>query len=140
MSNSKVDSGETDFKKKGVTKLVETPPSNSTHIHVATLAKRKKTNVVPKFLKIKKVKFSHYADTSAPIQINVPLGTQWHNNSCVYDAIITVLFNVWYDRNPETAAAMEDTQCAEFNALLHSFRTHESREITVVSKNGHIDY
>ena len=135
VTNSKVDhdigdrDSETDFKKTGVTKLLETPLSNSTHIHVARVAKRKKTNVVQKLSNIKKVKFGHYTDPSAPIQLNVPLGTQWHNNSCAYDAIITVLFNISYDRNPNTVAAMEDTQCAEFNALLHSFCTHERYQV-----------
>jgi hypothetical protein len=31
----------------------------------------------------------------------VPIGLQWRNNSCVYDAILTILFNVWRE-NPET--------------------------------------
>jgi hypothetical protein len=31
----------------------------------------------------------------------VPIGLQWQNNSCVYDAILTILFNVWHE-NPET--------------------------------------
>jgi hypothetical protein len=30
----------------------------------------------------------------------VPVGSQWRNNSCAYDAILTILFNVWRE-NPE---------------------------------------
>lgn len=82
----------------------------------------------------KKVKFSHRAtasDLSVPIRLNVPLGTQWHNNSCAYDAIITTLFNIWYDPNPASESeslttSFEDTQCIMFNALIQSFHTHKS--------------
>jgi len=26
-----------------------------------------------------------------------PIGTHWSNNSCAYDAIITILFNIWHN-------------------------------------------
>ena len=119
-----------------VTKLetVQTPPAATesnltyTHVQVAVLPKRKTTNIVPQSQKAKKVKFCHYTDPSAPtIQLNNPLSTQWHNNSCAYDAIITVLFNIWYDPNPEMP--IEDTQCVMFNALIQSFRTHERHQV-----------
>jgi hypothetical protein len=75
----------------------------------------------------KKVKFSHNAaDTSASVQLNIPLGTQWHNNSCVYDAMVTILFNMWSDPNPATTS-LEDTQCVMFDALIKSFHSHESQ-------------
>ena len=131
--NSKVDNGET-TKITGVTVPLATPPaaqSNYTHIPTATLGKRKKSNIVPRWQGAKKVKFGHYNDPSAPIQLNVPLGTQWQNNSCAYDAIITVLFNIWYDRNPESA--IEDTQCVMFNDLIQSFRTHERYQVDPAS-------
>ena len=31
---------------------------------------------------------------------NVPRGLQWHNNSCAYDAILTVIFNLWVESRP----------------------------------------
>jgi hypothetical protein len=75
-------------------------------------------------INLKRVKFCHNAiDLSSPVQLNIPLGTQWQNNSCAYDAIITILFNMWSDPNPE--AAMEDTHCVMFNDLIQSFHTHE---------------
>jgi uncharacterized protein DUF6570/helitron helicase-like protein/PIF1-like helicase len=109
------------------------PDSHVNGIPSTSGLKRKRDyNVVPtqktqSILQVKKVKFCHNAtDTSRSVQLNNPLGTQWHNNSCAYDAIITVLFNIWYDPNPEMP--MEDTQCVMFNALIQSFRTHERHQ------------
>ena len=95
--------------------------------------KRKRVYIVPtnKKQSIKKVKFHHNSaatDASAPVQLNIPLGTQWQNNSCAYDAIITILFNMWSDPNPPTTS-FEDTQCVMFDALIKSFHTHESRQV-----------
>ncbi|KAF8220909.1 hypothetical protein L208DRAFT_1128840, partial [Tricholoma matsutake] len=30
-------------------------------------------------------------------QINIPFGTQWKQNSCAYNSVITVLFNLWQE-------------------------------------------
>ncbi|KAF8237903.1 hypothetical protein L208DRAFT_1506239, partial [Tricholoma matsutake] len=27
----------------------------------------------------------------------VPVGTQWQNNSCAYDAALTILLNIWWE-------------------------------------------
>ena len=104
--------------------------------HVMSELKRKRIYVVSPYSpkgkqmskNLKKVKFCiHATNLSAPIQIDVPLGTQWQNNSCAYDAIIIILFNMWYDSNPVSATiSFEDTQCVMFNALIQSFHTHES--------------
>ena len=88
------------------------------------------------------MKFCHHTtDLSGPIQLNVLLGTKWQNNSCAYDAIITILFNIWYDPNPEpSTTSFEDTQCDLFNALIQSFHSHCDKSLTsssqVVSANG----
>ena len=97
----------------------------------ASRLKRKGDNIIPtkKTQSIKKVKFCHNAtDTSASVQLNIPLGTQWQNNSCAYDAIITILFNMWSDPHPATTS-LEDTQCSVFDALVKSFHSHESRQV-----------
>ena len=99
--------------------------------------KRKRVYIVPtnKKQSIKKIKFCHNVATtseSAPVQLDIPLGTQWQNNSCAYDAIITILFNMWSDPNPATTS-LEDTQCVMFDALIKSFHTHESRHRDVES-------
>jgi hypothetical protein len=46
---------------------------------------------------LKKLKFDHVASTSCGLHVNVPIGTQWHNNSCAYDATSTRLFNIWHE-------------------------------------------
>ena len=110
-----------------------TPGSESNHeghagTHVMSELKRKRISSKGKEMS-KKVKFCNRAtDLSAPVRIlDVPLGTQWQSNSCAYDAIITILFNMWHDPNPESATtSFEDTQCVMFNALIQSFHTHRS--------------
>ncbi|KAF8874671.1 hypothetical protein BD779DRAFT_1407399, partial [Infundibulicybe gibba] len=42
-------------------------------------------------------------------QHSIPVGTQWEANSCAYDAVVTILYNVWRD---DTIAWTE-----RFNAL-----------------------
>ena len=95
--------------------------------------KRKRDSIVPTKkthgIGSKKVKFNHNTtDTSASVQLNIPLGTQWQNNSCAYDAIITILFNMWSDPNPATTS-LEDTHCIMFDALIKSFHSHENRQV-----------
>jgi hypothetical protein len=85
--------------------------------------------------KVKKVKLYHDttadSDPSARIQLNVPLGTQWQNNSCAYDAIITVLFNIWFDSGGSESGivSIEHTQCDMFDDLIQRFRSHESCQV-----------
>ena len=110
--------------------VVQTSQSNASGTHIISELKRKRIDVPSKVKQMtsKKVKFCHRAtDLSAPVRLNVPLGTQWQNNSCAYDAIITILFNMWNDPIPESSTiSFEDTHCIMFNALIQSFHTHES--------------
>jgi len=104
---------------------VATPHLQTNHTHAVTREKRKRDSVVRQ--KNKKVKFSDNAsDLSTPIQLNIPLGTQWQNNSCAYDAIITILFNMWLDSG---SVSIEDTHCVALNNLIQSFRSHERCQI-----------
>ena len=108
--------------------------------------KRKREYILPTTKKtqspshgIKKVKFFHNAtstgsashgDTSASVHLIIPLGTQWQNNSCAYDVMVTILFNMWSDPGPATtSSSLEDTQCDMFDVLIKSFHTHESRQV-----------
>jgi hypothetical protein len=80
--------------------LASTPDAVNTLQGIVSPVKRKLSYIVPavKKPKIKKIKFSHLPDDpSEPghIPLNIPLGTRWQNNSCAYDAVITILFNIW---------------------------------------------
>lgn len=49
------------------------------------------------------------------------LGTIWQNNSCAYDAVITILFNVWH-QDPENYTAMwQQMGSRELNLLAAGF-------------------
>ena len=85
-------------------------------------------------LNLKKVRF-HDALATEPeprpttIQTNVPVGTQWHNNSCAYDAVITILFNIWRD-DPETMTDdWHEFHCDMLDSLSQAFHRHDSMQV-----------
>ena len=74
-TDSKVDNSKTKNNAVTIPVLVATPPaSNSNYMHITTLPKRKKLNAVPQYHKMKKVKFSHNIDPSAPTK-----NSHWHS-------------------------------------------------------------
>ena len=113
--------------------LVTPVPALGLNTHFVTHEKRKSNFVGQQ--KVKRVKFHHDASTGDPsatrIQLNVPLGTQWQNNSCAYDALITVLFNIWFDSDTANGSdsGIEHTQCVIFDDLIQRFRAHESSQV-----------
>jgi hypothetical protein len=112
---------------------VSTPSLGNNYTHFGIQEKRKSNSSFVARQKVKKVKLYHdtTADPSARIQLNVPLGTQWQNNSCAYDAIITVLFNIWFDSGGSESGivSIEHTQCDMFDDLIQRFRSHESCQV-----------
>jgi hypothetical protein len=90
--------------------------------------------------RIKKIKFSHLTDSddddeSKPIRLNIPLGTRWQNNSCAYDAIITILFNIWRDDAISETNSWAELQCELLDSLTQGFRKHEDIPVTVASNS-----
>jgi hypothetical protein len=62
------------------------------------LKKRKRSNTFYgplERLKLAKLQNPAVENGSELHQVNIPLGTQWANNSCAYDSAITILFNIW---------------------------------------------
>jgi len=59
-------------------------------------------NVCFKRLKISHDAVSNVNTTHLSPHVLVPIGTQWQNNSCAYDAICMVLFNVWCEDPAKT--------------------------------------
>jgi hypothetical protein len=45
----------------------------------------------------KKVKTNHVVDSLPTTSISVPQGTCWHNNSCAYDSVVSILYGIWQD-------------------------------------------
>ena len=89
--------------------------------------KRKRSDM---FIPLKKLKMIEFEATSLgslqSLSTNVPYGTQWENNSCAYDAILTLLFNVWREDPASIQASWWELQSDTLNELLDSFRSHES--------------
>jgi len=57
------------------------------------------------------------------------VGTQWQNNSCAYDAVITVLFNIWQDNPVTVTEDWHEFQCNLLDLLAQRFHRHESMVI-----------
>jgi len=55
-----------------------------------------------------------------------PIGTQWSNNSCVYDAVITILFNIWHNLSHTHQSAWTNLGNNSMAALLNGFQNHTS--------------
>ena len=76
----------------------------------------------------KKLKVSHTAASSAnthlPPCILTPIGTQWQNNSCTYDAICMVLFNVWCEDLAKTILSWNELHNNLLNMLTTDFNSH----------------
>jgi hypothetical protein len=54
----------------------------------------------------------------------IPVGLQWQNNSCVYNAILTILFNVWCE-NPETILHVwNELSNKHLDFLITAFESH----------------
>lgn len=75
------------------------------------------------------MRFNHQIiDPLDPIQLNVPIGTQW-NNSCTYNATITVLFNMWSEDSALMTAALQEVQSDLLDMLIQSFWMHDSFQV-----------
>ena len=64
-------------------------------------------------------------------RVLVPLGTRWRNNSCAYDAICTVFFNVWQENPAEITLSWNElgndllnTLSTAFNSSCHDLHLH----------------
>lgn len=54
----------------------------------------------------------------------IPVGTQWQWNSCAYDAICTVLFNIWQDDPNAMSTSWGELNNILMNSLVMDFGTH----------------
>jgi len=76
----------------------------------------------------KRLKTSHNAGSDANTHLSphvlVPIRTQWQNNSCAYDAICTVLFNVWREEPVERTLSWNELDNDLLNNLTAGFNSH----------------
>ena len=76
---------------------------------------------------LKRLKFNHDAiDGLGATHLSVPIGTQWQNNSCAYDAVFTVLFNIWHEDRASAELCWQELESDLLNSLVNAFNTHES--------------
>ncbi|KAF8234305.1 hypothetical protein L208DRAFT_1394331 [Tricholoma matsutake] len=61
---------------------------------------------------------------SESIQLLTPIGTQWQNNSCTYNMIISVLFNVWCKNPNSVTQCWQELQSDLLDSLIDGFHSH----------------
>ena len=78
---------------------------------------------------IKRLKDSHNvvsdANTHLSPYVFVPIGLQWQDNSCAYDAVCMVLFNIWCEDPAETTLSWNEIDNNILNSLTADFASHE---------------
>jgi PIF1-like helicase/Helitron helicase-like domain at N-terminus len=109
-------------------KVLNLTPTNMQPAEIHSPLKRKCPYLIPKRSRpsIKRVKFQQINDNSGSQQLNIPMGTQWQNNSCAYDAVITILFNIWLDNPITVTESWHEIQCELLDLLMQYFHSHES--------------
>jgi len=114
---------------ENVSENIGLTPNHPTIIH--SPLERKHSYLVPQRGKptLKRVKFHQNVDQSISLRLGVPVGTQWRNNSCAYDAVITVLFNIWQDNPVTVTEDWHEFQCNLLDLLAQRFHSHESMVI-----------
>jgi hypothetical protein len=91
-----------------------------------------KSYIIPanKRPKVKKIKFIQSSvDPSEAVHLSVPLRTTWMNNSCAYDTVFVVLFNIWCENPAQTSASWWCLQSELLDSLMTSFETHENFQV-----------
>ena len=128
-SESKADSTNTTLRQPPSTPVQNVPPE-----YDALALKRKISQVIPENKRpiLKKIKYEHISETgstdaSDPVHcLELPLGTSWSNNSCAYDAVFVVLFNIWRENPMSTSTSWRTLRSEMLDLLITSFETHDS--------------
>jgi len=101
----------------------------------ALALKRTFSQVFPKYKQpfIKKIKYELQGNTSTStdmsdpvLRLDVPLGTSWSNNSCAYDAVCVILYNIWRENPILTSNSWRTLQSELIDLIITSFESHNS--------------
>ena len=92
---------------------------------------------------VKRLKSFHAAvsreNTHFPPNVLVPIGTQWKDNSCAYDAICTVLFNIWREDPAETTVSWNLLDNDLLNTLTTDFGSHKDHHTSSETASYSLD-
>ena len=58
--------------------------------------------------------------------MNIQFRTKWEQNSCAYDAVITVLFNLWGESPESIQGNWKEITSAALDVWLDAFWRHKS--------------
>jgi hypothetical protein len=63
-----------------------------------------------------------------------PALVTWQTNSCAYDAVLAILFNIWRECPAATTTAWKEVQCDRLDTLVQSFHTYSSQVASASSR------
>ncbi|KAF8870506.1 hypothetical protein BD779DRAFT_1455303, partial [Infundibulicybe gibba] len=64
-------------------------------------------------------------------QHDMPVGTKWENNSCAYDVVVTILFNIWRDDGDAWTERFNALNTELMGLLATGFMNHMSGSYTL---------
>src|ERR1700723_4563653 len=70
-------------------------------------------------------------DDASDSTLYMPKGTRWSNNSCAYDPIVTILYNIWLDDTVAQSAAFKSIGLRFMGLLADSFKRHTEGEYSL---------
>ena len=59
--------------------------------------------------------------TEYHVTMDNPRGSQWSNNSCAFDAVLSVLYNIWLDNTQERTVQLKDINNEYLEQVVNSF-------------------
>ena len=107
--------------------------------HSTPLTKKKRKDITPQKVHKEKISKTHFVDTldineeSIDPQSLVPCGTIWHQNSCAYDAALSIIHSVWAGNKEHYSRIFKDMNHDIMGTLAVNFTHHMHGTITLES-------
>jgi hypothetical protein len=79
----------------------------------------------------KRLKPHHSNDILPNLRISVPTGTRWRNNSCAYDAVVSILYAIWLDDDISRSEAFKELNAKFLGAMAEDFQEHVAGKYTL---------
>ena len=111
------------------TELVS-PPFTSTSI-MGNLKRKLDSQEFAPTCQQKKKKMAHIIHNTPDITFDIPMGTQWRNNSCAYDAVVSSLFSIWKDDPILHLKSFKDLNDQYLGSMADGFTRHVTGEFTL---------
>jgi hypothetical protein len=126
--------------KSGKSNKCEINEKHITTPHCTPKTNKKRKDITPQKVQKEKISKTHCADTpdttydeSIDTQSLVPCGTIWHQNSCAYDAALSIIHSVWAGNKQHYTGIYKDMNDDIMGVLAVNFTRHIHGSVTLES-------